>query len=198
MDSLLGWVAEYGYPALFLLLMVGIVGLPVPDETLLTFAGYLVSQRQLAFPPTFIAAFLGSACGITLSYCLGRGLGGSVMKRVSRVLATDPAALDHVQAWFARRGKYMLLVGYFVPGVRHVTALVAGASRMPLAPFALYAYTGALLWSLSFLALGYVLGEGWAQTSATVHRMLGLWGGALAAFLFVFYLVRRRYSRSGR
>jgi membrane protein DedA with SNARE-associated domain len=42
MDALLDWIPEYGYPALFFLLMLGIVGLPVPEETLRTFSGYLI------------------------------------------------------------------------------------------------------------------------------------------------------------
>ena len=55
-------------PGDFFLLVLGIVGLPVPDETLLTFSGYLVYQGHLSLPLTFLSGFAGSACGITLSY----------------------------------------------------------------------------------------------------------------------------------
>ena len=72
MELILHWISEYGYFGLFSLLVLGIVGLPVPDETLLTFAGYLIFRGQLRLVPTMLAAFLGSACGITLSYTLGR------------------------------------------------------------------------------------------------------------------------------
>ena len=44
------WIAQYGYLAIFCLLMFGIVGLPVPDETLLTFTGYLVYKGTLSAP----------------------------------------------------------------------------------------------------------------------------------------------------
>jgi membrane protein DedA with SNARE-associated domain len=47
----------------------GIVGLPVPDEWLLTFSGYLVFKNTLSFVPTFFAAFLGSACGLPSAIC---------------------------------------------------------------------------------------------------------------------------------
>ncbi len=69
-------IIDYGYPGLFVLLMLGIVGLPVPDETLLAFAGYLVFQGKLSPVPTLLASFLGSACGISLSYFLGASPGG--------------------------------------------------------------------------------------------------------------------------
>src|SRR5213593_3539260 len=71
-DAAFHWISQHGYLGIFSLLVFGIVGLPVPDEWLLTFSGYLVSKQTLRFAPTFIAAFCGSACGITFSYTLGR------------------------------------------------------------------------------------------------------------------------------
>src|SRR6266498_4731136 len=70
--SILNWVSVYGAPALFVLLMLGIVGLPIPDETLLVFSGYLIYRGTLHPATTWIFAFAGSACGITLSYTIGR------------------------------------------------------------------------------------------------------------------------------
>src|SRR5260221_7290238 len=75
MDMLTHWITDYGYIGLFFALVLGIAGLPIPDETLLTFAGYLVFKGKLNFPLTFLSAFLGSTCGISLSYGLGRTLG---------------------------------------------------------------------------------------------------------------------------
>ena len=83
MDALLNWIPEYGYPALFLLLMLGIVGLPIPDETLLTFSGYLIFKNELALMPTLATAFLGSICGITVSYVIGRRLGCYFVRTVA-------------------------------------------------------------------------------------------------------------------
>ena len=74
-QQVLAWIAQYGYLAIFSLLVLGIVGLPVPDETLLTFTGYLVFQGHLSLPMAFLSGFAGSACGITLSYVLGRTFG---------------------------------------------------------------------------------------------------------------------------
>jgi membrane protein DedA with SNARE-associated domain len=79
------WITQYGYGAIFVLLMLGIVGLPVPDETLLTIAGYLVFKEKLAFLPTLLAAFLGSSCGMSVSYACGRGLGTYLIRKVGPV-----------------------------------------------------------------------------------------------------------------
>jgi membrane protein DedA with SNARE-associated domain len=79
--QVLAWITQYGYLAIFSLLVLGIVGLPVPDETLLTFTGYLVYSGHLSLPIAYAAAFCGSACGITLSYALGRWFGLSLIHR---------------------------------------------------------------------------------------------------------------------
>jgi membrane protein DedA with SNARE-associated domain len=197
MDEVLDWITAYGYPALFLLLLLGIVGLPVPDETLLTFAGYLIFTERLNPLLTWIAAFCGTGCGITLSYCLGRGLGGPLLNVLSLVSPAPRSTLDLVQAWYVHRGKYLLVVGYFLPGFRHVTALIAGASHLPVQTFAAYAYTGGLLWSLTFLILGYFVGEEWARSSAMLHRILviaTIAGGV--SILVGFYWARNHRRKS--
>lgn len=53
----------------------------------------------------------------------------------------------------------MLIIGYFIPGVRHLTAYLAGISRIDFQKFMIFAYSGALLWSITFISLGYELGE---------------------------------------
>jgi membrane protein DedA with SNARE-associated domain len=52
---------------IFGLLMRGIVGIPVPDETLLVFTGYLIFKHELDPLPAFASGFLGSICGISRS-----------------------------------------------------------------------------------------------------------------------------------
>ena len=191
MDLLFGWIAQYGYGALFVLLMLGIVGLPVPDETLLLFAGYLAFKQKLAILPTVGAAFLGSVCGITLSYGLGRTVGTYLVGSLGHLIGVDEGKLDEIRTWYLRRGKYALLFGYFVPGVRHLAAVAAGSSKLSPAVFAFYAYSGGLLWSASFLAAGYFLGEEWSRLSAVIHRWLVMVGAVSLAGLAIWFLFMR-------
>ncbi|MET0515741.1 MAG: DedA family protein, partial [Nitrospiraceae bacterium] len=79
MDAGFDWITRYGYAGIFLLLMLGIFGLPVPDEALLTFVGYLSFKGELALLPSLASAFLGSATGISLSYGIGRVAGSQVV-----------------------------------------------------------------------------------------------------------------------
>src|SRR3974377_429842 len=138
--QVLAWITQYGYGAIFLLLVLGIVGLPVPDETLLTFTGYLIFKGHLSPPLAFASAVAGSASGITVSYTLGRVFGMALIHRYGKYLHVTPERLERAHAWFARIGQWALTFGYFIPGVRHLTAYAAGISTLELPRFALFAY----------------------------------------------------------
>jgi membrane protein DedA with SNARE-associated domain len=96
-----------------------------------------------------------------------------------------------------RFGPILLTVGYFVPGVRHFTAVVAGMSSLPRRKFAIFAYAGAGLWVGTFLMLGYVFGDGWQHSSEVVHRYVTLATCAIAATLVVVWAVRVIGRRKG-
>ena len=196
METGFDWIAHHGYVAIFVLLMLGIVGLPVPDETLLTFVGYLSFKGTLRLEPALATAFLGSACGISLSYALGRFVGLPAVIKFAPLFHLRPEHLVLTQRWVERWGKYVLLFAYFIPGVRHLAALVVGASLLPPTVFARFAYAGALLWSGTFIGLGYFAGEEWSQFSPVLHRTLVI--GAILVLLglgIVLLIVRRRVKR---
>ena len=189
MESLLAWLSHYGYAGLFGLLLLGIVGLPIPDETLLVFSGYLVWKGRLNPGLTFVAGFSGAALGISISYLIGRTFGHPFVRRYGKYLRITDEHLDRVHAWFLRMGDWLLMIGYFVPGVRHFTALVAGMSDLEFPRFAAFAYSGAALWVGTFLTLGYFVGEEWQAALQLVHRytliltLVLLTGAALAWWL---------------
>src|SRR5512133_1564689 len=149
-QQVIAWITQYGYLAIFLLLVTGIVGLPVPDETLLTFTGYLIFKGHLSLPLAFATAFAGSASGMTISYTLGRTFGLALVHRYGKYLRITEAHINKAHAWFERVGHWGLTFGYFIPGVRHFTAYAAGMTEVSSHHFALYAYSGGLLWVSTF------------------------------------------------
>ena len=171
-QQVLAWISQHGYPAIFVLLVFGIVGLPVPDETLLTFTGYLIFKGHLKLAPAFCSALLGSICGITFSYALGRTFGLALIHRYGKYVGFTEQRIRKVHEWFERVGRWGLTFGYFIPGVRHFTAYAAGMSYLEVHEFAAFAYSGAFIWAATFITLGYFLGERWQSVSAEVHRMV--------------------------
>ena len=188
-DTAFQWIAQHGYAGIFSLLVFGIVGLPVPDEWLLIFSGYLVFKRTLSFIPTFAAAFFGSSCGITISYTLGRIFDTYVLVKYGSVVHITPARLARVHSWFERRGRWTLLVGYFIPGVRNLIGFTSGMMRLKVRIFAPFAYVGAIVSSLTCVALGYFLGSQASWVLAAAGRF-GLLAIAAAAIFFIRKAIR--------
>ncbi|WP_068467618.1 DedA family protein [Candidatus Protochlamydia phocaeensis] len=160
-ETLSLWLVQYGSITLFVLLTIGIVALPVPEETLMVLAGTAMSKGYLNIPATVIAAYAGSLCGISISYLLGRTLGHYLIQRYGNFFGLTELHLQKAERWFERFGKWTLFIGYFIPGVRHFTGFSAGMAELSFKHFALYAYTGAIFWASTFLSIGYFLGPTW-------------------------------------
>jgi membrane protein DedA with SNARE-associated domain len=190
------WIIHYGYFGLFSLLMLGIIGLPVPDETLLTFAGYLIYKHQLHYIFTLLAAYLGSICGISISFLLGHSLGLWLIRKYGKYVFITPEKIDHVHSWFQRYGKWGLVIGYFMPGVRHLTAYVAGASKLEYPTFALYAYSGGLIWASTFVYLGYALGNEWQKVLGRIHQHAVIGTVVIIVVFVVLWFLKKKAYRS--
>jgi len=194
-QSILAWISQYGYFAVFVLLMLGIVGLPVPDETLLAFSGYLAFKGNLSLPLAFAAAWAGSTCGITISYYLGRTFGLALIHRYGKYLRITEEHVMKAHAWFERVGHWGLTFGYFVPGVRHLTAYAAGMSEVAPRQFALFAYSGGFLWAATFISIGYFLGERWQAVEGQIHHYAVIFTMVAAALLVVYLIWRKFFAR---
>ncbi len=158
-DILVNWLLQYGGLALFFLLAIGIVALPVPEETLMVLTGLAMHSGKLPITSTIIAAYGGSICGITMSYWLGRTAGVYFFHKYGKWLGIREKQLQKVHIWFEHWGKWTLLFGYFIPGVRHFTGFTAGTTDLEYKHFALFAYTGAIFWVSTFLSIGYFFGN---------------------------------------
>jgi len=102
-----------------------------------------------------------------------------------------------VQRFFHRSGRWLLMFGYFLPGIRHFSALIAGAANVEFTFFARFAYVGGTIWSMSFLSLGWYLGDRWEPLADEMHSRLWLLVALLAAataLIIVARMVRRRLA----
>ena len=161
MPGLLLLITKYSYAGIFIALSLGIIGFPVPDESLIAFSGFLSSQGKLDILFLLPVIFTGPALGITVSYYLGKFSGHYVSNRYCNKISINADHLQEIKEFYDKYGRFALLIGYFIPGIRHLTALFAGINNMPYRQFATFAYTGAILWTTTFFTLGYWLGREW-------------------------------------
>jgi membrane protein DedA with SNARE-associated domain len=197
--SLMEFLQEYGYIGIFLFLVLGIVGLPLPDEIMMTFLGYLTSIGQLNLFLTYLSALAGSASGITVSYLLGIQLGYPFLKKYGNKIFITRRRLRVTQLLFRKYGNLLLFVGYFIPGVRHVTAYIAGISKISFTRFAIFAYAGAIVWCTIFISLGHIFGANYEVVFDALHKYgkFILWVALpMLAILLGWYLWNQSQNKS--
>ncbi|PYR14245.1 MAG: DedA family protein [Acidobacteria bacterium] len=193
--ELVAWLVRFGAPLLFFAQVFGIFGVPIPDELLLTIAGALVATGRLNLSSTVVAAIAGCLTGITLSYAVGRWVGLPLLRVRFR---GRQDVIERAQGWFRRFGGWLLTFGYFIPGVRHVTAIAAGSACLNYPQFAAFAYCGGVLWCAVFLGLGYFAGDHWPEVAhaARSHVARGAMIIVAIGAMYVIAKVAAERSRS--
>ena len=198
MDILYHLVIQYGYLGIFIVLMVGIFGIPLPDEFLVLFVGYLVFRGDLQFIPAALAVISGSVCGISVNYLVGRIIGNRILTTLAYFFPKGPQKLSHLTNWLAQSGGIVLFLAYFSPGTRHWAPVGAGIARMSPRVGALYAFPAAVLWALAVIWLGYHLGQEEACLSRTIiFSYLQVMSGVtiISGFLWYFFKRTKRLQR---
>ncbi|AFM42003.1 putative membrane-associated protein [Desulfosporosinus acidiphilus SJ4] len=181
-------IFHYRYAGLFIMLTGGMIGIPVPDEFLMTFSGFQTTLGRMDFTKTLFVAATGSFMGMNLSYWIGRRLGIPFLQKIGPFLHFNEHKINSAEHWFRRFGDRLIVIGYFFPGFRHFTAYFSGMSKLNYARYVVLAATGALLWSITFITLGRILGEHWEKITFILHRYLVRGGIILALIVFLIYL----------
>ncbi|GIP37081.1 hypothetical protein J31TS4_03610 [Paenibacillus sp. J31TS4] len=184
---------QYGYYVLGIALMLELLALPLPGEVLMTYTGLMIFQGHLNWGLSILTAGFGASLGMTLSYWIGFKLGTPFFEKYGAKIHLGPDKLRKTSEWFERYGNKLLLIAYYIPGIRHFTGYFSGVTRMPFRTYMLFAYTGAFLWTGTFISLGKVLGPKWEQFHHTITKYLII-AGMIAVLLFVAVYMFRRYK----
>ncbi|MDA7028065.1 DedA family protein [Bacillus sp. CLL-7-23] len=158
MDFAKELISLYGYFAIFGLLVLGIIGLPIPDEVMMTFVGYMSSIHILNYQLSILISFLGALSGMLVSYFLGNKIGKPLLDKYGKWIGLTVKRLETVHHWFNKYGPWTIVFGYFIPGVRHVTCYLSGMNEMKMKKFLIFAGAGAFIWCLVFITIGYTIG----------------------------------------
>ncbi|MEF2968673.1 VTT domain-containing protein [Paenibacillus sp. M1] len=182
---------QYGYLVLGTALTLELLALPLPGEVLMTYTGLLVFQGHLNWVISILIAGLGTSLGMTISYWIGFKLGKPFFNKHGSKFHLGPDKLEKTSLWFERYGNKLLLIAYFIPGVRHFTGYFSGVTRLSFRTYLIYAYTGAFLWTSTFISLGKTLGPKWEQFHHAITKYLII-AGFIAAVVFAgVYLYKK-------
>ena len=194
------WVQELlgdgSYLVLTALLVLENLFPPIPSEIILPFAGALVADGGMTYPLAVVFATLGSLIGALLLYAVGRFGGRPLIYRYRRILRLSEAQLDRADAWFDRRGPWIVLFGRLIPGVRSIVSVPAGASEMPLPLFVGLTVLGSAVWNAAVIGAGWALGSRWDDASALLDDVSSVVYVVLALGLLAVVVLFVRYVRS--
>ena len=187
--------ARYGYWAVLFGVLLENIGVPVPGETVLLFAGFLAYQGKIHILPAILTAIAGATAGACLGYGIGWYGGTSVVNRFLRGSPWLLKRYDDAQKKFHQRGQWAVFAARFIAGVRIFAGIVPGVLRMPFLTFLFFSFAGAVCWAVAIGYVGFLFGSSWDRLIAFVGRMdrvaLVIIGVA-AVVLFLVHRVRRR------
>ncbi|WP_400246162.1 DedA family protein [Niallia sp. JL1B1071] len=150
MSPSIQFISQYGYIAIFVLFALSGLGIPVPDEALLTFVGYLTSISMMNFLLADIICFIGALSAMVINYTLGRKIGKPFLLTHGKWVKLTPAKLERVEKWFDQYGPWTIVIANFIPGVRRLTSSFSGVSGMNLSKYTFFAAIGYCIGVLPF------------------------------------------------
>jgi membrane protein DedA with SNARE-associated domain len=199
MNQVIQFLLRHGYTLLFIWVLGGQIGLPIPAAPFLLAAGALAGEGQLNLAIAFALAVMASLLSDILWFQIGRHRGGSVLSLLCRISFNPDSCVRRTLDIFSRHGARSLLVAKFIPGINSVAAPLAGIFHMHLLRFLLFDGLGTCFWAGLFAGLGYLFSDQLEQVADSALRLgtflLLALVGSLAAYSIWKYAQRRRFLR---
>lgn len=202
LESFAHWVQDvvrlFGYPGVLLLITLESTLVPIPSEIVMPFAGYMASQGEFSLPVILVINSAGALIGSSVCYWIGVKGGKPFLVKYGKFFLLRQHDIAKTEAFFARHGKKTILIGRFLPVIRHVISIPAGIARMPLRDFLLQTFLGSTLWGGTLIMLGYVVGSNWEAFSKSLAHVDHLIALILVLAVVAFgigFVVRRRRQR---
>jgi membrane protein DedA with SNARE-associated domain len=176
-------IQHFGYFGIFLVLVLGGLGLPVPEEAPIILAAILVRKGTMLWVPALIACFAGVLVGDFIVYFLGYFYGEKVLAfPLTRKFLTKEREAQ-IKGYFHRHGVKILILGRFAVGFRTAAYLTAGILQLPMLRLFLTDLFAATFSTLLMFGLGYAFAskfeEGFNDAKNYITPMialaLGIW-----------------------
>lgn len=198
LDFVTGLLLAHGYVVIFLGAALDNFGLPASGDVVMFAGGWFANNGEAALPLVMLSGFLGATVSDNAIYWIGRTGGRPLIQRILKIrllsFLLDAKSLGRVEHYFEEHGGKTVVLGRFGPGLRSMTPLFAGVSRMRYYKFLPYSLTATTLWALISGTVGYIFGEYWNELLA-VAQNVGFGIIAFVAAIIGIYVLRRRAKK---
>lgn len=190
------FIANYGYWAIAIALLVEHAGIPVPAESTLLLASFLAySEHRLHLGWIIVVGACSGALGGVLGYALGYHGGRPLLERFQGFFHISPAALSRGEALIEHYGAVTVFFARFIFGLRMVVGPLAGVLRMRWRPFFFFNLLGAAAWVALIAGVGYLFGRHWDHLLRLLARVNIAIVIAAAAVLYFLWIRHRAAER---
>ena len=166
-------ISNYGVWLVAIFIALETIGVPVPAETALIAAGvFAATTRQLDVGWLIAAAIPAAIVGNIAGFWIGRKFGYSLLKRYGKRVGLNDDRVKIGQWLFLRYGGRFVFIARFLPFLRNMAALLAGANRMPLSRFYIASTAAAMFWVTIYGVGGFAFGEAFAAMAAPAAIVL--------------------------
>ena len=180
-DSVGAWI-YVAVPALIFFETTALTGFVIHGELALLVGGVAAERGNASLAGLIALTWLAAVAGDSVSLLLGHRLGRPFLERHGARFGADAARLAGVERFFTRHGGKALVLGRFTGFTRAVLPFVAGSSGLPLRRLLPYSALSGLVWTATFLVIGFAFSESFADAGETATRV------TLAAVLLVLAL----------
>ena len=156
MDAWAQGIAEYGYSILFLVVFLEAIGIPVPAAVALLVAGAASARGAMNLALVAATAISAMLLGDLLMFLLGRYTGWWLLGVLCRLSLNPESCILRSADSFYRRGRKLLVIAKFIPGINTMAPPLAGSMNMRLWQFLRLDFAGAMLYAGAYLAVGFV------------------------------------------
>jgi membrane protein DedA with SNARE-associated domain len=184
MNDLLSTLAHHGYAWIFFLLLAEAAGLPFPAAIALVAGGAAVAAHTLSAGGLVLTALVALLIGDSAQFWLGRVMGWSLLGFLCRLSMNPETCMLRSAESFYKRGKLTLIIAKFIPGVNTMAAPLAGSMKMRFGQFLRFDFLGGLLYSTTYLAVGYLSRDFLASVLLGFHAA----GRAMELIVIVFLI----------
>jgi membrane protein DedA with SNARE-associated domain len=184
-------VKSSGYWAVFGLVGLESLGIPLPGETALIAAGtYAGHTHRLSVWVIWAVAAAGAIIGDNIGFWIGDKGGYALLRRYGKYVRLDEPKLKIGRYVFDRHGGKVVFFGRFVSVLRAYAAFLAGTNRMPWRRFLIFNAAGGVIWSAIYAFVSYWVGNSLRHASGAIN--FGLGGAAVVAIATAFVVLRRQ------
>jgi membrane protein DedA with SNARE-associated domain len=193
-------ITQYGYLAVFLLMLLESACIPVPSEAIMMFGGAMAAGAVGHGHPSLIgivaAGVLGNVAGSYIAWAVGKYAGQPAVHRWGRRIGVREHEIDRSTAWFERHGPVAVLLGRVVPVIRTFISLPAGFAGMPAVRFGVYTTLGCIPWTAALGIAGYALGANWDHVAKDFKAPTYGIAAVIVIGIIAVIVIRRRRNRA--